>query len=396
MFAIACMWWMIEKNQGSPGVSLAIFLILTALPSLILVNYIGKKVETINPIKILKRADLTGFLLSLILIGSYVVNSNFFLILLAVTFFYSTCQAFIEPTLQKAVNHIVEEKDVPTAIAFLSTTQTVAYFAGAVLGALLINLMDLEGIIALNALAYLGSFILDSSLQLKEKDADEPNTLKAEQQNDEQLTSIQVLKKLPLIRKILFGFAAVNFLSVPTLLLIPLYTQKSLGGDSQLLALNEACIWLGLIAGSYLGRILVDKTTALGATAFLTTLFGVSLTIPGFIVNTWVYMISLFLVGLSVGTMNVRIVTYFQLNVKDHLKGRFFSVLKATVSFLTPVGYAVFGLLSISFSPEALTKFQGLGVVVISSYFFYLLFDQAKHTSQSFLASTSEKDVANV
>ncbi len=370
MFILALLWWLIVNYSDNQGIALALFLILSTLPSILFVNPIGRIVDSLPLKTILKRADLSGVIISLVLFLS-LGNETLFAVSLGVsTLLFAGCQAFIEPSLQKSVNEVVEEKEITSAVAFLSTTQTLAYFAGAVAGAVLIELLGLEGIILLNAATYLASYFIDSSIHFKEVAKDPA----LDNPTEKEASSFTVLKELPLIRKILFGFTAVNFLSVPTLLLIPLYTKNSLGGDAGLLALNESSIWLGILSGSLLGRYLPERYSALHLTSLLTFLFGLSLSLPGLYIATPLYFVSLFFIGLTVGTMNVRIVSYFQMEVADELKGRFFAVLKALISFMTPFGYLMFGLLSSRVSAPDLSLVQGIGVVFVSVYFFYLSF----------------------
>jgi hypothetical protein len=73
--------------------------------------------------------------------------------------------------------------------------------------------------------------------------------------------------------------------------------------------------------------------------------------------------LSLLMIGLCLGSLNVQIVTYFQQQIPDALKARFFALLQAFVAVAIPFGYLMVG--SLAAWIQWLPFFLGAGVVLM-------------------------------
>jgi predicted MFS family arabinose efflux permease len=413
MFQIAVMWWIISHATDAPGQAIAIFMFLGALPPLLFANRIGRAIDVLPVRRLLVSAPLGAALVALLLALILLLGEEAPIWLYPASFLFATALAVIEPAVMKAIPELVPDEDVLPAVAFISSTQTLAFFAGAMAGALLIESIGLVGNILLMAAASaltafangtlpeaatpgstaapvetppasppaaappamsatsdgtaetsLGGEIASASSTSPATPAPDPAAAPA--------SAWSVVRSMPVMFRVLLGFTAINFFSVPVLVLMPIYTKTILGGGAPLLGLYEAALWTGLLVGSIIGRYISERRDPLRVAAVCLVFFGTCLGLPGLFVHQVLYGIFLFGTGAALGTVNVRMLAYFQKAVEPSVRGRFFSAMRATVSGAVPIGFMVFGTLADRVSIATLTLSQGAAILALSGYFFLL------------------------
>lgn len=154
MYQIAIIWWMLTE-MGGGGKEIAYFMIILSLPSMLLVKKIGNIIERSNSKKVFLISEVLGFITVTAVIG-LVYQSKFTIIYALIAgFLLAVFQAFIDPTLLKSVPELCKEEDTTSAVAFISSTQALSNFGGAILGAFLIELVGLLGVTIINGVSYL-------------------------------------------------------------------------------------------------------------------------------------------------------------------------------------------------------------------------------------------------
>ncbi|MDA9951114.1 MFS transporter [Oligoflexaceae bacterium] len=383
MFQIAVSWWIISQVSESSGLYLAIFMVLGALPAIILVKKIGMVVDRYSSRQVLLTSDVLGGIFACLLIASMMGEPVFSLILISGMIF-AFFQGFIEPTLNKAVPELVDEVDIGPAVAFLSSTQTLANFAGAVLGAIFIEEFGLIGVTLINGGSYLFSAVCDSLIRFRQA----PKS-KEEAGESGRLSGWALLKDKPLIKKILITFGCVNLFGTPILVILPLYTKHVLKASASVLGGLEACVWVGILLGTFGTSLFGLKNKTFLFTGLCLSTFALFLSLPGFGAEVAFYGFCLFGAGFSLGAMNVRIVSFFQMVIANEHKGRFFSLLQALISFAIPIGYFGFAYLSDFIAIQKLCFIQGAGVAILALVFIYYSRDES--ALRSYIKAEGEK-----
>ncbi len=365
MYQMAMIWWLLASATTGTGKLVGLFMVMAAIPSLILVKRIGRTVDRLPSRRILVTADL----LAAFVVGGVGILVWQHMLSMPVAFvagFVAAClQAFLDPTLNKAVAEVAAKDDVERAVSLLTTTQSLANFAGAVAGAMLIDKVGIGGTAKLAALGYLIS--ATCSWFARYRYAVPPAA------GEEQAKSgWEMLGQMPFLKKVLLGFGFINFFSTPTLVVLPIYTKKTLGASASTLGSLEACLWVGLFAGAMLaGHInFISSRIRLGALCLFT--LGLGLGVPAFVTDTRVYGAALLIAGAALGVNNVKFVAFFQEVVAPEWKGRFFALLQATISFTFPIAYFLFGALTDYVSPPTVCLIQGVGVCALALYFLSL------------------------
>ena len=363
MFQIATLWWILNQTSLDQSLLMTLFLVMSALPGIMFVNFIGAKIESTERKKILQTVDGIGFIISIGLLFFSFNEMSGALALCLASFIFSLLLAFIEPGLMKIVNEISDEKDIPQAVGFLTSTQTIAYFMGAILGAMLIDKVGLEGIIIINGLTFGISFIIDGLLKITRKIPLVPF------KKGETPSATALLSKMGTIRKVVLLFAAINLFMAPISMIIAFYTKSILNGQGATLGVLEAFLTGGLLLGTIIGARGEQPKNIyafIGTTVFV---FGLALIAPYIWALSAIYAVSLLISGTSLGIVNVKIINHFQTVISDDIKGRFFAVLRGLASAAVPIGYLVFGAMSHSVSADVLCLIQGLGILSMGVVF---------------------------
>jgi len=364
MYQIAIVWWILSAVQGGGGRELGTFLVMGALPSIVLVKWIGSVVDRSRSKPVLVASDAAAFII-VALIGWALQRS-----LLSVPAVYlagllvAVTEAFFNPTVNKAVAELVDEDDIESAVAFQSSTQYLASFGGAVAGALLISKIGIPAVIYLNAASYLISAAVNQVIRFRHAIPPQPG--EAAESGD---SGWSILKDFPTLKKVLLGFGFVNFFATPTLVILPVYTKVILHADASVLGALEASLWIGLLAGTFAAPWFSTEKGTIRLGAICLFVLGLGLFLPGLIINMYFYMAMLFIAGIFLGINNVKFVSLFQFVVDPSIKGRFFAIMNALVSFTFPVAYFLFGVLADIILPSSVALIQGGGVMLVAFYF---------------------------
>src|ERR1035437_4053489 len=102
MFQIAITWWLLSRGNGSVGLRLALFLVLCALPGILLAKKIGHWLHLHPTRSLLLASDGLAFFVTLGLLIFW-DRSGVFSAVLATGLLLSFFQSIIDPGLNKAV-----------------------------------------------------------------------------------------------------------------------------------------------------------------------------------------------------------------------------------------------------------------------------------------------------
>ena len=366
MFQIAVAWWILKQGFSNSGFWLALFMVLGALPSIALAKWIGRIVDTKSARGVLLLNDLLGGFTALALccVIAFDIQSMPFILLTGVLF--AIYSAFIDPTIGKSVSTLVDDPDIEPAVALNSSTTLMASFCGAIAGGMLIDHVGIMGVTLLNGISYFLAAICDVMINFQRKSSAPQSS------SDLNVGDEEIFRGIPLVKKLLYGFAAVNFFGTPVLIVLPVYAKSALNGTGQTLSFIESTLWLGLISGTFLAAKVGLKERPIYFAALCLTSFSIFLAIPSMKLEYLGYGLSLAGVGISLGLLNVRLISLFQKIVPDVKKGRFFALLQAMTSFTVPIGLFVFGWLTDFLSIYLVSLVQGIGLFMIA-IFFYLI-----------------------
>ena len=374
VYLMALAWWILTTTPEHGGFALGAFMVAGALPSLMFCGFIGRVVDRMPPGKMLVACDLTSTAL-LVALGWALRSGNLTLEFAYLAgFALATVESFFNPAVTKCLPTLVPEDSLEHAVAYQASTQYLASFGGSVLGAVLISWLGIPLLVSLTAVNYFISAMIELTIDFPASSDDVlVDSAESESENTDQ-TPAQELDwhKFPLLRLLLAGFGLVNFFATPILVVIPLYVQKSLHAEADILGWLEASLWIGILLGTFAAAIIKTdgRTIRMGAVSMV--IYGLCLFIPGLFINFYAFALALFGAGVSLGVNNVKFVTLFQKVVPNEVKGRFFAAMQAIISFSFPVAYLIFGYLGDILPPDQVCLIQGCGILLVAAWFYHL------------------------
>lgn len=368
MYQLAIVWWIVSSKSVGAGKGVGLFMVAVALPSILLARRIGKLVDSRSRQLLLVTADASAsVLLGLSNLAIRESGPNFFF-LLGLGALGACLQCVIDPTLNKSLNELItqgpnRESDLQRGVALLTTTQSLANFGGAVLGAVAIAALGLANVLLMACIFYFLASRFSKRATFVESSQD---TQLAQE------SGWQFLKQYPLLKKTVLGFGAVNFFGTPTLVVLPLYARQVLGADARELGFLEASLWIGLLSGALGSRWVSNQISQLTITRGCLFGFAGTLFVSSVSANMGVYALMLFGTGAALGINNVKFLSLFQEIVPGQVKGRFFATLQAVVGFTFPIAYFLFGWLSDLISVQKVCLVQSIGILCLTFYFKWL------------------------
>lgn len=174
----------------------------------------------------------------------------------------------------------------------------------------------------------------------------------------------QILAELPFIRRVLLSFAAANVFTTAVFVVMPLYTASVLRADGSTVALLEASLGIGTLAGAFTGSRLPGRPTTVGAVCLGS--MAVSFALPGMLADRTVYAAAMVVAGWCVGAVGVRFVALFQRLVPPADKPGFFAVMQSLLGATFPLASLLFGVLGDQISPQTLCLIQASGLVPVA------------------------------
>jgi len=373
IYQIAMIWWIMSIAGEQSGFSLGVFMVAGALPSLLFFKLIGRLVDRLSPKTLMVCSDLSSAAMMAFI--AFSLSNNSFTLHQAYFFGFlvSLVECFFNPSLAKSLPALVPNEGIEPAVAYQASTQHLASFGGAVLGAVMIGYFGIPMLVFLNSISYLFSALIEYTLVFAKPET-APGDAQAPRQSGVAAKPVAKLewKKFPRLRQLLFGFGMINFFATPILLTLPLYVKNLLKLDATALGIFEAALWFGILSGTFVAARIKSEGRTIKTGAWCMAAMGLGLLIPGLSNLPTMIWIGLFVTGLSLGINNVKFVTLFQRVVPQAIKGQFFASLQALVSFTFPVSYLVFGQLGDRFAADRVFLIQGGGVVMVSLFFAYM------------------------
>lgn len=381
MFQVGMVWWLVQYAAGPErGLASGAFLAVSTLPAVALAPVVAAVIAR-NPYRSVMAAAAAGAGLVAACTAAWAHAAALPMgVAYGAALLLAGCQALFDPCLTTSVPELVDDADIEAATGFELSTQSLAGLAGGLLGPLVVDAWGLPGIVAGCAGAYLvaaglvgvtrfpgtaaGGTAIGEPKPEPETGPQGPAAPGGGAAAAPRRTLRQILAGLPFIRRVLLCFAAANVFTTSVFVVMPLYTASVLHADGSTVALLEAALGVGTLAGSFTGGRLPGRPTTIGAVCL--GLMAVSFVLPGAFADQGVYAAAMALAGWCVGAVGVRFVALFQRLVPSADKPGFFAVMQSMLGATFPLASLVFGVLGDQISPRTLCLVQAAGLVPVA------------------------------
>ena len=293
--------------------------------------------------------------------------------ILVLSFVTGLAQAFGGPAYQALIPSLVQNKDLPNAIAFNSIQVNVARVLGPlVFGATIAafarwGFSDQQAMAAcflLNALSFLVVIYTLMSLHVKHIPP-----VAVQRMRDEMRTGLSYVRHNGTLIAMTILAAATTFLGFAMLTFLPLFTQRvfheGAATYSRLLAFSGAGSVAGALVVAWLG-----KFRRMGLTALLVqVVYGFLIVAFGLSREVWLSELLLFGTGAAMMVVFSTITSLVQLIAPNEMRGRVMSIYMLAFRGGMPLGSLVTGYLAIFISAPTIIALNGALLVIVAAYF---------------------------
>lgn len=342
----ALIWWLTQKT-GSATV-LALASLVGMLPQVVLGPFAGVLVDRWNRRWTMFVADTAVALATVILALLFWTGAVQIWHVYLILFVRGLGGAFHWPAMTASTALMVPENQLTRIQGLNQMLQGAMTIVAAPLGALLLSLLPVQGVLAVDVVTALFAIVPLLFIQVPQ-----PETAVAVDGTPAAVKSFwadmrdglrYVLGWPGLL--VLMGLAMLlNLLLTPAFSLLPLLITDHFGGDAWNLGVIESAFGVGLVAGGLLlgawgGFKRRIHTSMLGLVGLGISVLVVGLTPAAFF---WVAVIAMLTAGLTNSMTNGPIFAIMQATVSPQMQGRVFTLLTSLASMIAPLGLIIAG-----------------------------------------------------
>ncbi|TLN25664.1 MFS transporter [bacterium] len=345
----ALVWWM--TSQTGSATVLATATLFALLPQVVLGPFVGPLVDRWNRRLIMILADggialATGVLIFLFATGRVQVWHVYAILLVR-----SLGGAFHSPAMTASTTLMVPKGFLTRLAGFNQTLQGLIAIFAPPLGALLIGLLPMQGVLAVDivtaALAILPLLLFRIPVPPRQE-AQANGTLQKTGYWQDLAQGLRYVIKWPGLLGIILMAMLLNFLLVPASSFQPLVVTKIFGKGVVELGWAETIFGVGMIAGGLLlgawggfKRKIVTTLVGILGISLGVILVGVAPADKFFLA-----LVANFIVGLAQVLANGPLGAIFQTSVDQDMQGRVFSLISAGATAMMPLSLMIAGPIS--------------------------------------------------
>ena len=163
-FTIAMSVWIVSKGTATDKMHLGFLLAMNTLPVVMFGPFAGGLSDRLNRKACMLLADGMRFAILVAAVFLLINNRLGIAQMYVVCFSLAIFVPLFESAASASIAHLVDEEDLSKAVALDGSVVNMSEILGASLGGLLVATIHFEGALAFNALSFLCSFILVSSI----------------------------------------------------------------------------------------------------------------------------------------------------------------------------------------------------------------------------------------
>jgi len=361
----ALIWWL-TKTTGSATV-LATATLAGLLPQVILGPVSGALVDRWNRRVIMIAADSVIALATVALAILFLTGNVQFWYVYMLMFIRGAAGGFHWPAMQASTSLMVPKEHLSRIQGFNQMLYGALNIASAPLGALLLELIPMQGILAIDvgtALLAITPLFFIPVPQPERTDLLENGEIKPSVWQD-MVAGFRYIMGWPGLIMIGIMAAMINFLLAPASSLIPIFvTQHFYGGAIQLAGLESAWGIGVVIGGTLLGIWGGFKRRILTSLVGLIIL-GIAVTMMGLLPSWALYLAiaMMFVIGFANPITNGPLFAVMQSSVAPEMQGRVFTLIASVAAAMSPIGLIIAGPLADRFGVQ--TWYIAAGLVTL-------------------------------
>ena len=365
-FAIT--WWM-TKATGSATV-LATATLFAILPGVLLGPLAGVFVDRWNRRAIMLVADGVGALSAALLVLLFWTDTIAVWHIYAITFVRSLAGTFHFTAVQSSTSLMVPKEQLARIAGLNQTLQGINMVVAPPLGALLLELLALPGMMAIDVVTALLAMALVFTITIPQPQAATTATKQLSVLADLS-TGLRYIWHWPGLFLGMCLSSFLNFLLNPAFSLLPILVTNHFQGDALQFATLNTTLGLGFVVGGVLlsvwggfKRRIYTAVTGIVGMSIGTLLIAIA-PADGY----WVAVAGMAIFGILNPIANGPFMAIMQAVVAPEMQGRFFTVMNTMSAAMSPLGLLLAGPVADAFGVQIWFLIGAIGLLVIGGLF---------------------------
>ena len=342
----AIIWYLTIETESATVLATASM--VGVLPAVILSPFIGALVDRWNRRRIMIVADtiislLTAVLALLFLFGVIKIWHIYTLLLLR-----SVAGRFHGPAMIVSTSLMVPKEQLTRIQGLNQTLNGGLNIISAPLGALLIEIMPTQGILAIDFVTAVIAIVPLFFIAIPQPERDPEDTARKTSVLQDMKVGLQYILGWKGLLILSLMATLLNFLFSPAISLIPLLVKDHFSGDATLLGWMSSAFGIGVVVGGVIlgvwggfkRKILTSISALIG--------IGIGTLALGLVPGTMLYLalVAYFVVGVMIPITNGATGAIMQSTVDPAMQGRVFTFVNSVALGMSPVGLAIAGPVS--------------------------------------------------
>ncbi len=346
MMSIGLVWYLTTKFSIN---IVPWFLTVSFLPHVFMSFYTARIIARMG---VLKTVIVSEYFRGLILLAFFAAiffipadSKTFLVSLFIVAFIIGIGGSVFTPAILSLPPLLVQKEQVPALNALLDTCFSLSTILGAALAIFLLNVFEIKYLILINAISFMVAGLIQSQVKRREVSV---VVINSAIDDVVAIGPMAILKRYPLIKKMLICFLLINIIFTPILVMIPWFVVNIYKGDGSDLAMIEGAMGIGAFLTGLvlaLGAMHVGPDKRIGMVAIVCFLFGLFFQIFSLSSTTAEAAAIMFMIGALVTFLNVQVLTFFQTTLKENEVPGVMIAVNIISAASMPLSFAITGLL---------------------------------------------------
>jgi MFS transporter, DHA3 family, macrolide efflux protein len=362
----ALVWWLARETDSATVLATAA--LMAYVPMVFLSPFAGALVDRWNRRSVMILADSSIALATVALAILFATGHAHIPYVYGLMFIRAVGGAFHWPAMQAATTLMVPEQHLARVAGLNQSLHGMAMLLSPLLGALLIEILPMQGVLAIDVTTALIAVLPLLAIRIPELRRDAATDIQHPSVLRDMIEGLSFAIRWRGMLLLILGLALMNFVVNPAFSLMPLYVTRVLNGNVIHFGTMQALFGIGFILGGVLlsiwGGFKKRILTALLAVAVM----GVAIATMGLTPQGWIILAggALFLTGLMEPIANGSFVATMQASVPKDMQGRVFALLGSATQAVVPLGLALAGPLCDRFGMRIWFLIGGIAYLVVA------------------------------
>ncbi len=344
----AIIWWLTKTTKSA--IVLTTASLVGILPTVILGPFVGALVDRWNRRKILLFADIGIALVTLILAYLFYMDWVEIWVVYLMLFLRALGGGFHNPAMSASTSLMVPKEHLTRIQGINQTLHAGLNIISAPLGALLLEVLSIQGILSIDVISALFAIIPLFFISIPQ-----PENLRISQKEglvasvwEDFMAGLRYVMQWRGLRFMLFMALGINMVVAPAFALLPILVQGHFGGNALQLGWLNSSFGIGAVLGGVLLSIWGGFKKKVHTSQLGLLGLAVGLIVMGFTPGTLLPMaiIGIFVVGVMIPIANGPINAILQSTVDPAMQGRVFTLVGSLAGAMAPLGLILAGPLS--------------------------------------------------